>query len=326
MAAIDGKILLTNNDCYKRNARMIPRGIVVHSTGCENPNLKRYIAPDDGTLGKNDYGNDWNRGGLDVCVHAFIGKNKNGEVKTYQTLPFDVCCWGCGGGWNGSYNYDPPYIQFEMCEDDLTDKSYCLKCYNKAVELCAHLCKVYNLSPSNIVSHREAYLKGYASQHGDPHNWWDRFGLTMDGFRADVANKLTNRVFKVKDKCRLYAKPYKDPVGHSVASFAIVKGTELKLLGEAETAGWSKVSYKGKRLYIMNKYLPLSKLSPFAKVKLARNRRARIVLSSGKLGKIPRTLKKGTEIKIIGKIIAGKYKGYKLVKVGDKSYYLKSAK
>ena len=102
MAAIDGKILLTNNDCYKRNARMIPRGIVVHSTGCENPNLKRYIAPDDGTLGKNDYGNDWNRGGLDVCVHAFIGKNENGEVKTYQTLPFDVCCWGCGGGWNVS--------------------------------------------------------------------------------------------------------------------------------------------------------------------------------------------------------------------------------
>ena len=322
MSAIDGKILLTNNDCYKRNARMIPQGIVVHSTGANNPTLRRYIAPDDGIIGRNDYGNDWNRGGLDVCVHAFIGKNKNGEVKTYQTLPFDVCCWGCGGGWNGSYNYDPPYIQFEMCEDDLTDKSYCLKCYNKAVELCAHLCKVYNLSPSNIVSHREAYLKGYASQHGDPHNWWDRFGLTMDGFRADVANRLTNRVFKVKDKCRLYKEPYKDPVGNSVASFAVKKGTEVRFIGES-VSGWSKISYKGKHLYIINSNLPISGLRPFAKVKLARNRKARLVVDN-KLSKIPRTLKKGSVIKVIGKITSGKYKGYKLVKSGKKFYYLKS--
>lgn len=326
MAAIDGKILLTNNDCYKRNARMIPQGIVVHSTGANNPTLRRYIAPDDGIIGKNEFGNDWNRSGLDVCVHAFIGKDKNGEVKTYQTLPFDICCWGCGGGYNGSYNYNPAYIQFEMCEDDLSDRAYAVKCYNKAVELCAHLCKLYNITPSHIVSHKEASEKGYASQHGDPHNWWDRFGLTMDGFRKEVSAKLLNRDVNVKKNCRLYKEPYKDPVGNSVASFAVKKGTEVRFIGEAKTAGWSKISYKGKRLYIMNKYLPLSKLSPFAKVKLARNRRARIVLSSGKLGKIPRTLKKGTEIKIIGKIIAGKYKGYKLVKVGDKSYYLKSAK
>ena len=55
---------------------MIPQGIVVHSTGANNPTLRRYIAPDDGIIGKNEFGNDWNRGGLDVCVHAFIGKNR----------------------------------------------------------------------------------------------------------------------------------------------------------------------------------------------------------------------------------------------------------
>lgn len=210
-----------------------------------------------------------------------------------------------------------------MCEDDLSDRAYAVKCYNKAVELCAHLCKLYNITPSHIVSHKEASEKGYASQHGDPHNWWDRFGLTMGGFRTDVNNKLMNRLFKVKDKCRLYALPYKDPVGHSVASFAVPKGTELKLLGDRGN-GWSKVSFKGKHLFVMNKYLSLSSLSRFAAVKLARNRRARIVLPNNKLGRIPRMLKKGTTLKVIGTITHGAYKGYKLVKVGNKSYYLKS--
>lgn len=76
MAAIDGKILLTKNDCYKAYQRMTPKGIVVHSTGANNPNLRRYIAPDDGVIGKNLYNNDWNRGGLDVAVHGFIGLDK----------------------------------------------------------------------------------------------------------------------------------------------------------------------------------------------------------------------------------------------------------
>ena len=93
MSAIDGKILFTKSDCYKSAKKMTPKGIVVHSTGANNPNLKRYVQPDDGIIGKNDYSNDLNRSGQDVCVHAFIGKDKNGKVKCYQTLPFNYCCW-----------------------------------------------------------------------------------------------------------------------------------------------------------------------------------------------------------------------------------------
>lgn len=190
MAAIDGKILLTKNDCYKAYQRMTPKGIVVHSTGANNPNLRRYIAPDDGVIGKNLYNNDWNRGGLDVAVHGFIGLDKNNNVKFYQTLPFDICCWGVADGYRGSYNYDPPYIQFEMCEDDLTDKSYCTKVYNKAVEVCVYLCKEYKISVDNIVSHKEAHEKGYGSDHIDPTNWWNKHGYTMSGFRKAVREKL----------------------------------------------------------------------------------------------------------------------------------------
>lgn len=191
MSAIDGKILFTKSDCYKSARKMTPKGIVVHSTGANNPNLKRYVQPDDGIIGKNDYSNDLNRSGQDVCVHAFIGKDKNGKVKCYQTLPFNYCCWGVGSGSKGSYNYNPAYIQFEMCEDGLTDKTYCKAVYDKAVEFCAYICKTYNISTDNIVSHHEAGKRGMGSSHVDPDNWWGKHGYTMDGFRKSVKAKLS---------------------------------------------------------------------------------------------------------------------------------------
>lgn len=190
MAAVDYQIFLTKNDCCKAGQKMTPKGIVVHSTGCNNPYLSRYIAPDNGKIGKNLYANDWNRSGLDVCVHAFIGKDQNGAVKTVQTLPFDICCWGVGGGRNGSYNYNPAYIQFEMCEDGLKDGAYCKAVYNKAVEFCTYICKKYNIPVKNIVSHYEAHQLGYGSDHIDPTNWWKYHSLTMDMFRADVTKAI----------------------------------------------------------------------------------------------------------------------------------------
>lgn len=190
MSAIDGQILAKKSDCYKSARKMTPSGIVVHSTGCNNPNIKRYVAPDDGIIGSNTNGNSMNEPNQDVCVHAIIGKDKNGNVKCYQILPWDYCCWGVGSGSKGSYNYNPAYIQFEMCEDGLKDKNYCRACYNKAVELCVYICKKYNISVNNIVSHHEAGQRGMGSSHIDPDNWWSKHGFTMDGFRKAVKAKI----------------------------------------------------------------------------------------------------------------------------------------
>ena len=49
------KLILTNNACYKAGRTITPKGIMVHSTGANNSNLKRYVGPDDGMLGKNQY-------------------------------------------------------------------------------------------------------------------------------------------------------------------------------------------------------------------------------------------------------------------------------
>lgn len=140
-------VYATKNECYKTNKKITVKGIMVHSTGANNPNLRRYVQPDDGTLGVNPNGNSFNEfrpNGNQVCVHAFIGKLKDGSVATCQILPWNHRAWHCGKGSKGSAN--DTHISFEICEDGLTDKNYFNKVYQEAVELCVHLCKLYGLT------------------------------------------------------------------------------------------------------------------------------------------------------------------------------------
>jgi N-acetylmuramoyl-L-alanine amidase len=178
------KCILTKNDCYKAGKKITPRGIMVHSTGANNPYLKRYIQPDDGIIGKNVFNNDWNRPGKKVCVHAFIGKDKNGVVRCYQTLPWDHRGWHCGKSGNDTH------ISFEICENDLKDRNYFNQVYNTAVELCAYLCKKYGLKPASIIDHSEGYKKGIASNHADVSHWFPKHGKSMTTFRKDVETLL----------------------------------------------------------------------------------------------------------------------------------------
>jgi len=181
------KLILTNNACYKAGRTITPKGIMVHSTGANNPNLKRYVGPDDGLLGKNQYNNHWNQDkpdGRQVCVHGFIGKLADGTIATYQTLPWNMRGWHCGSGAKGSGN--DTHIGFEICEDGLTDASYFSAVYKEAVELCVYLCKLYSLTEKNIICHCEGYKLGIASNHGDVMHWFPKHGKSMDTFRAEV--------------------------------------------------------------------------------------------------------------------------------------------
>ncbi|MGI6497572.1 MAG: N-acetylmuramoyl-L-alanine amidase [Oscillospiraceae bacterium] len=189
------KLILTNNACYKVGRTITPKGIMVHSTGANNPNLKRYVGPDDGLLGKNQYNNHWNQdkpGGRQVCVHAFIGKLADGTIATYQTLPWNHRGWHSGSGSKGSVN--DTHISFEICEDGLSDATYFNAVYKEATELCAFLCKEYKLDPMAdgvIIGHYEGYRRGVASNHADPGHWFPKHGKTMDSFRAEVKRLLS---------------------------------------------------------------------------------------------------------------------------------------
>ena len=180
----------TKCGCYKAKTPIKPIGILVHSTGADNPNLRRYVDAEE-PLGKNPNGNHWNRPELTVQVHAFIGKDKAGEVAVAETLPKNIACWGCGRGKNGSYNYEPtPYIQFEICEQQ-GDKAYFDKVFAVAAEYCADLCRNFGWDETRITSHGEAAKAGYASNHGDPDHWLAQYGRDMNWFRSEVARRLS---------------------------------------------------------------------------------------------------------------------------------------
>lgn len=187
----DGKLeiikhYLTKNRCYKKAAKMTPKGIVVHSTGCNNKNVTRYVdMPSLGTVSSNH----WNSSStsLSKCVHAIIGwSSTKKKVVVVNTLPYSYKPWGCASGKKGSYNNS--HIQFEICEDaaKASDPKYFNEAYEAAVDYCAYLCKLYKLDVSTIVSHKEACAKGYASNHGDADSYFKVFGKTMNQFRKDV--------------------------------------------------------------------------------------------------------------------------------------------
>ena len=178
------KLLLTKNECYQIGKTIAVKGLMLHSTGAPNTKLSRYVGPDDGLLGANQYGNHWNQfrpDGRQVCVHGFIGKLKDGSIATYQTLPWEMRGWHAGGAANNTH------IGVEICEDGLTDGAYFRAVYQEAVELFAMLCKEFNLDPlKNIICHAEGYKQGIASNHGDVTYWFTKHGKTMDDFRYDV--------------------------------------------------------------------------------------------------------------------------------------------
>ena len=178
--------ILTQNDCYKAGRTIVPKGVMVHSTGASNPRVARYV-PGDDVLGRNTGNNDWDRPGLTKCVHAFVGKIADGSVATVQTLPWNHRGWHAGGAANNTH------ISFEICEDNLEDASYFNAVYREAVELTACLCREYGLDPladGVVICHQEGYRRGVASNHADVLHWFPIHGKSMDDFRADVAQEM----------------------------------------------------------------------------------------------------------------------------------------
>ena len=180
----------TKNPAYIANRKMVPKGILIHSTGANNKKLSRYVehVP---LLGVNPYGNHWNKPTADKCMHAFIGLDAVGRIAVAHTLPYNVVSWGCGKGVNGSYNRDPTgHIQFEVCEDNNKDPVYYKEAFDVTLKYCVYLCKMFGFTADKIVSHQEAAARGYASFHYDPDTWMRRQGDSMNAFRARLHTAL----------------------------------------------------------------------------------------------------------------------------------------
>lgn len=180
--------LVTNNKCYQVATPLRPQGLMLHSIGCPQPNAAVMVR----------YYNQYQPGGQSVCVHGFIQR----DGTYYQTLPYTMRAWHCGGSANSTH------IGIEMTEpasivytggaswrdlDPAATEAHVRGTYAVAVELFAQLCEQYALDPladGVIISHAEGAARGVASHHADPTHLWRAFGLTMDGFRHDVAAEM----------------------------------------------------------------------------------------------------------------------------------------
>lgn len=188
------KYYSVNNPCYKNNVNKAdsryttfqsrgPQGLMLHSVGCSQPSAKVFA-------------DRWNRSGIEVAVHAVL--QADGTV--YQCLPWNYRGWHAGSTANNTHvgveMTEPSQITYTggstfTVSDKAAAQEQAKGTYQTAVELFAQLCKEYSLDPLGdgvIISHHEGYLRGVASDHGDPEHLWKGLGLsyTMDGFRQDV--------------------------------------------------------------------------------------------------------------------------------------------
>lgn len=198
----------TQSRCYKETRKMKVLGVLWHSTGANNPTIKRYVQPSDDDpnreellriLGVNKNRNDWNHVSVGAGLNCWIGKLADGTVATVQTMPWDFRPWGCGPGKKGSCNSG--WIQFEIAEDSLNDPVYFGAVYREACEITAYLCKLYGIDPHGtvrvngvdiptILCHHDSYVLGFGSGHSDVTHWFPRFGKSMETARDDVAALL----------------------------------------------------------------------------------------------------------------------------------------
>ena len=219
----------TQSTCYKGTDKMKVKGVLWHSTAANNPTLKRYVQPSDKKpaadtyskakwleiLGKNKYNNDMNHIERKMGMNAWIGELADGTVTTIQTMPWDYRPWGCASGKKGSCNSG--WIQFEICEDDLTDKKYFEAVYKEACEFTAYICDMYNLDPKGsvmmngvkvpvILCHQDSYKLGLGNNHGDVYHWFKKYGKDMNDVRNDVAKILADNK-KKPEAPKVEAKP-----------------------------------------------------------------------------------------------------------------------
>lgn len=239
--------LMTHSTCWNGTSYMNPVGVLWHSTGAPNPNLKRYVQPyygDNGYdylinyLGYNSSGNDWNHSYQAAGVNAWVGKAANGEVTSVQTLYYNMKPWGCGGALNSTH------VQFEIAEpESLYDEDYTMKAYKEACELTAYICDLYNIDPwgyhniagyniPNITCHYQASQYGsyFATCHADVLHWFPMYGIDMNTIRNDVQAILDGKNQEEEEVTQ--------------EEFNSMMNTYLAQLAKESTSDWAKDAVK----------------------------------------------------------------------------------
>jgi len=182
---------MTENKIYK-NAYGFKKikGIMIHSTRFSQL-LKVFTK--------------YNNSKKQDCAHGYIDRTG----KFYQFLQWENKGQHCGGEkYTGNENYigieicEPKTISYEKNgewkdnarrENGDTTEDVVRRTYKTAIELCAFLCSLYDLDPFGedvIISHKNGYDLGIASNGNDPEHLWSKFDLSLHRFREDVKEAM----------------------------------------------------------------------------------------------------------------------------------------
>lgn len=190
-------MLMSHANCYRNTRKMQIKGILIHSVGCWGAEvLKRWCQPDDEApdkdywlklLGVNSNKNDWNHLGLkgqpDAGLNAWIGLTADNKMTTLQTMPWDYRPWGCGGSMNSGF------IQWENCEPPKGTSAYSREYfeaqYEENVQLCAYLCRKFNLNPTGLTEHNGVQVPVICC-HWDSYNIRDKSGARCGSGHIDI--------------------------------------------------------------------------------------------------------------------------------------------
>ena len=117
--------ILTRNDCCRRGTPLVPRGVMVHSTGANNPYLRRYVQPDDGELGKTAMTMTGTGRDFRCASTHFWAKRPTAASRSIRRCRWEVQAWHCGRSGNRTH------LAFEICEDGLDDRAFLRRCTAK---------------------------------------------------------------------------------------------------------------------------------------------------------------------------------------------------
>lgn len=235
---------MTRNDCYTANRKIMPSGIMVHSTATPGVMAADWFSRWNKSFAKGEINRQ-------VCVHAFLDNQG-----IFQYLPWNHRGWHAGGSANNTH------IGFEICEpagfkydggaamvgyDAAKHEAYFRAIWKNAVELCVMLCKLYGLSEGDIICHSEGYRKGIASNHADVMHWFPKHGESMDSFRAAVKKALADGATPAPEpRPAPTPEPTPTPSDGSIGEGALVeiKGDAIRYYpGGKEIPGWVKSDF-----------------------------------------------------------------------------------
>ena len=173
---------MTNSTAWAKGIKkMTPKGIIIHSSGFEQPYLWYFIQPSNSnpnksqilnTIGVNKKHTDYNHTRRLINYHYWIGKDSNNNIQTIKAFPND-------------FKIKDNYIHICLLEDDLNDKKYALQIVSELIQLCVHLCKEFHWNENNVLGHSEI------SSLPDANYWLKKYGYDIDTIRQIIKN-LTN--------------------------------------------------------------------------------------------------------------------------------------